>query len=68
MRTYWCDKCKKTVDIDIKVSSECQCGKLFGYSYNPGKHINMRKTWSGTTKVEFSETTIDKDIAERNRR
>ena len=31
-------------------------------------HINMRKTWSGTTKIEFSETTIDKDIADRNAR
>ena len=31
-------------------------------------HINMRKTWSGTTKLEFSETTIEKDIVERNRR
>ena len=33
-----------------------------------GNHINMRKTWSGQTKVEFSQTTIDKDIAERNKR
>lgn len=33
-----------------------------------GNHINMRKTWSGTTKIEFSETTVDKDIAERNSR
>ena len=31
-------------------------------------HINMRKTWSGTTKVEFSQTTMDEDIAERNKR
>ena len=68
MRTYWCDDCKKTVDIDMKVSSECRCGKLFGYSYNPGKHINMRTTWSGQTKVEFNTTTMDKDIAERNKR
>ena len=30
--------------------------------------INMRNTWSGTTQVEFSQTTIDKDIAERNAR
>ena len=29
-------------------------------------HINMRKTWSGQTKVEFSQTTIDEDIAQRN--
>jgi len=28
----------------------------------------MRTTWSGQTQVEFSQTTMDKDIAERNRR
>ena len=27
-------------------------------------HVNMRKTWSGQTKVEFSQTTIDQDIAD----
>ena len=31
-------------------------------------HINMRTTWSGQTKVEFNQTTMDKDIAERNKR
>ena len=31
-------------------------------------HINMRKTWSGTTKIEFSQTTIDEDIKARNQR
>ena len=31
-------------------------------------HINMRKTWSGQTKIEFSQTTMDQDIADRNRR
>jgi len=33
-----------------------------------GNHINMRTTWSGQTKVEFSQTTMDEDIAARNRR
>jgi len=31
-------------------------------------HINMRKTWSGQTRVEFSQTTMDEDIAQRNAR
>ena len=35
---------------------------------NHGPQINMRKTWSGTTQVEFSQTTIEKDIADRNNR
>ena len=30
-------------------------------------YINMRKTWSGTSKIEFSQTTIDQDIKDRNR-
>tara|TARA_R110000824_G_scaffold193041_2_gene375387 strand:+ start:703 stop:915 length:213 start_codon:yes stop_codon:yes gene_type:complete len=70
MRTYYCENCKEMVDIDIKVSFDCsnKCGKTFGYNFNPSKYINMRKTWSGQTKVEFSQTTIDQDIAERNKR
>ena len=31
-------------------------------------YVNMRKTWSGQTKVEFSQKTIDQDIADRNAR
>tara|TARA_R100001129_G_scaffold130254_1_gene92141 strand:- start:2252 stop:2431 length:180 start_codon:yes stop_codon:yes gene_type:complete len=31
-------------------------------------HVNMRTTWSGQTQVEFSQTTIDQDIANRNAR
>jgi hypothetical protein len=31
-------------------------------------HVNMRTTWSSQTKVEFSQTTIDEDIADRNAR
>ena len=68
MRTYWCEICEECVDVDMKVSSECKCGKVFGVSGNISDHINMRNTWSGQTKVEFSQTTIDKDIAERNSR
>ena len=31
-------------------------------------HVNMRTTWSSQTQVEFSQTTIDEDIAQRNTR
>ena len=68
MRTYWCENCKKCVDVDMSVSSECKCGKIFGYNFKTSDHVNMRTTWSGQTQVEFSQTTIDEDIAERNRR
>tara|TARA_R100000808_G_scaffold5394_1_gene16473 strand:- start:3310 stop:3516 length:207 start_codon:yes stop_codon:yes gene_type:complete len=68
MRTYWCDDCKKCVDINMKKSPECKCGKVFGVSGNISDYINMRTTWSSQTKVEFSQTTMDADIADRNNR
>ena len=68
MRTYYCEDCEKCVDIDMKKLPECKCGKIFGVSGNISDYINMRNTWSGQTKVEFSQTTMDEDIAQRNRR
>jgi DNA-directed RNA polymerase subunit RPC12/RpoP len=68
MRTYWCNNCEKCVDIDIKTSSQCKCGYEFINNFKTSNHVNMRTTWSGQTQVEFSQTTMDKDIAERNAR
>ena len=68
MRTYYCDDCKKCVDIDMKKLPECKCGKVFGVSGNISDYINMRNTWSGQTKVEFNQTTMDEDIKQRNNR
>ena len=68
MRTYFCKECDKLVDIDMKVSNQCKCGYSFGVSGGISDYINMRKTWSGQTKVEFSQTTMDEDIAQRNKR
>ena len=43
--------------------------KKFDFSDSSiSNHINMRKTWSGTTKIEFSQTTMDEDIKARNSR
>ena len=67
MRTYWCDICEKCVDIDMKVSSECKCGKIFGVSSNISNYINMRTTLSGTTKMEFSTTTMDESVNSMNK-
>jgi len=33
---------------------------------NTKDYVNMRTTWSGTTKVEFSTTTIDESIKRMN--
>jgi hypothetical protein len=66
--TYYCDECKKCVDFERHATPLCKCGKLFGVKGNISDYINMRKTWSGQTKIEFSTTTIDQDIADRNKR
>ena len=68
-RTYYCDKCKNTIEFQKNEDYICKCGYMFGAKFNNTKnHINMRTTWSGQTQVEFSQTTIDQDIAERNAR
>ena len=35
---------------------------------NTKDHVNMRTTWSSQTKIEFSQKTMDQDIADRNAR
>ena len=40
------------------------------FKWGDGKisnHINMRKTWSGTTKIEFNTTTMDESIKRMNK-
>ena len=65
MRTYYCE-CGNKVEVIKNVITQCECGKMFGAGGKISNHINMRTTWSNQTQVEFSQTTMDKDIAERN--
>ena len=68
MRTYYCD-CGNKVEVIKNVVKQCECGKIFGTSNSKvSDNINMRTTWSGQTQVEFTQTTMDADIAERNAR
>ena len=67
MRTYYCE-CGEKTEVQGGMSKECKCGKGFGHGFKTSNHINMRTTWSGQTQVEFSQTTMDEDIAQRNRR
>ena len=68
MRIYYCSKCSRKTEVPKNVVKQCKCGKVFGSSSKISDHINMRTTWSGQTQVEFTQTTMDADIAERNRR
>ena len=67
MRIYYCE-CGGRVEVDKDTILDCECGKSFGMNGKISNYINMRTTWSGQTQVEFSQTTMDKDIAERNAR
>lgn len=64
---YYCG-CGERVKVPKGESVECKCKKVFGAKSQSSLQINMRNTWSGTTKVEFSQTTMDEDIKARNRR
>ena len=65
---FICHKCNTKVECETKAEMICGCGHYVKKHNNTKDYVNMRTTWSGTTKVEFSETTMDKDIAERNSR
>ena len=68
MRIYYCGDCGGNAEVIPGKVTKCKCGKIFGAKGKVSDHINMRTTWSGQTQVEFSQKTMDEDIAERNAR
>ena len=69
-RTYYCKTCQKSVTFRSGEAMKCNdCSALFGTkSIKTSNYINMRTTWSGQTKVEFSQQTMDESINEMNNR
>tara|TARA_R100001594_G_scaffold137332_1_gene180303 strand:+ start:80 stop:283 length:204 start_codon:yes stop_codon:yes gene_type:complete len=67
MRIWYC-QCGVRTEVPKGEAKQCKCGKVFGTDSKISDYINMRTTWSGQTQVEFSQTTMDADIADRNRR
>ena len=65
---FICHRCNTKVECETKAEMVCDWGAYIKDHDDTRNHVNMRTTWSGTTKVEFSETTMDQDIAERNSR
>ena len=61
MKIYFCI-CGNKVEINKNETKECDCGKVFGSSGSLSDYINMRKTLSGTTKMEFNTVTVDESI------
>jgi len=69
IRTYYCKSCKKCIDFKPNDEHICKCGYIFGKAVNISDGINMRNNkWSSQTKVEFNQTTMGQDIANRNKR
>ena len=67
MRIYYCE-CGAKTEVSKDTSKQCKCGIVFGSTAKISNHINMRTTWSGQTKVEFNQITMDEDIKQRNSR
>ena len=65
---FICHRCNTKVECETKAEMICDCGHYVKDHDDTRNYVNMGKTWSKTTKVEFSETTMDQDIAERNSR
>ena len=68
MIIFYCHRCGQRGEFETKNEMKCDCGHYVKEHNKASDHVNMRKTWSGTTKVEFNQTTMDQDIAERNSR
>lgn len=62
MAIFVYDKNKKEV-VPIEESTN----KVELKSNNCADYVNMRTTWSSQTQVEFSQTTMEQDIADRNK-
>ena len=64
---FYCHKCGERNEFESKKDMHCDCGNYVKNHDNTRNHVNMRTTWSGTTQVEFSNTTMEEDIANRNK-
>ena len=68
MIIFYCYKCNKKIECETKAEMRCDCGHYVKKHDDTRNHVNMRTTWSGTTKIEFSNTTMEEDIVQRNNR
>jgi len=61
-RIYYCNKCGKKSEFNVEDNRICDCGYIYGGGWKTVNQVNMRKTWSGTTKIEFRETTLEQSM------
>ena len=67
MIIFYCHMCGEKGEFEKKADMRCDCGNYVKDQDRASNHVNMRKTWAKTTKIELSETTIDQDISDRNK-
>ena len=65
---FYCHQCNSRIECETKAEMKCDCGHYVKDHDDTRNHVNMRKTWAKTTKVELSTTTMGQDIADRNKR
>jgi len=59
-RTYFCE-CGGKVEEGEDMT--CECGHVFGIKpFRTINHVNMRTTWSGQTKVEFTKQSMQESV------
>ena len=63
---FICHKCNTKVECETKAEMVCDCGHYVKKHNNVKDYVNMRTTLSGTTKMEFNETTVDDSIKRMN--
>ena len=63
---FFCHKCNTKIECETKAEMICDCGHYVKKHNNVKDHVNMRTTLSGTTQMEFSETTVGDSIEEMN--
>ena len=59
---FYCHKCNKKGEFETKKEMHCDCGSYVDDSDRSSNYINMRKTLSGTTKMEFDAISMDDSI------
>ena len=65
---FYCHKCGQKGEFESKKDMQCHCGHYVDKQDRLGDTINMRNTWAKSTQIELSSTTVEQDIADRNRR
>ena len=63
---FFCHKCDTKIECETKAEMVCDCGHYVKDHDDTKNHVNMRNTLSGTTKVEFSTTTVEESIKRMN--